>query len=93
MGLCRPGAAGPLLVDGVFDRQGSLPVNLSGGLIGQGGPPGATGIAQVATLTQLLQERYHPGLQPKTTRRFALADAHAGVGTLSVVHVLERLDV
>ena len=93
LGLCRPGAAGPLLTEGVFDRQGPLPVNLSGGLIGQGGPPGATGIAQVATLTQLLQGRYHPGLQPGTDRRFALADAHAGVGTLSVVHVLERLDV
>jgi acetyl-CoA C-acetyltransferase len=92
LGLCRPGTAGPLLTEGVFDREGSLPVNLSGGLIGQGGPPGATGIAQVVTLAHLLQGRYHPGLQPSTDRRFALADAHAGVGTLSVVHVLERLD-
>lgn len=90
--LCAPGAAGPAMVAGQFDPDGPLPVNLSGGLIGQGGPPGATGIAQVLTLLQLLQGRYHAGLQPRSTRRFGIADAHAGVGTLSVVHVLEVMN-
>lgn len=92
LGLCPLGQAGPQGIEGVFSQGGALPVNLSGGLIGQGGPPGATGIAQVATLAQMLQGRYHPGLQPQISRRFGLADAHAGVGTLSVLHVLERLD-
>jgi acetyl-CoA C-acetyltransferase len=90
--LCKPGEAGPAMLSGMFDCNGPLPVNLSGGLIGQGGPPGATGVAQVATVTQLLQSRYHPDLQHKSDRRFGLADTHAGVGTLSVVHVLERMD-
>lgn len=92
LGLCPAGQAGPALAAGEFDRDARLPINLSGGLIGQGGPPGATGVAQVATLALLLQGRYHPGLQPKTDRRFGLADTHAGVGTLSVVHVLESVD-
>jgi acetyl-CoA C-acetyltransferase len=92
LGLCPAGQAGPALAAGEFDRDALLPINLSGGLIGQGGPPGASGIAQVATLTQLLQRRYHSGLQPKTDRRFGLADTHAGVGTLSVVHLLESVD-
>ncbi len=90
--LCANGSAGPATAAGTFSREGPLPVNLSGGLIGQGGPPGATGIAQIVTLMQLLQHRYHEGLQPTTPRRFGLADSHAGVGTLSVVHVLERVD-
>lgn len=90
--ICAPGRAAAALAAGEFDRDGSLPVNLSGGLIGQGGPPGATGVAQVATLFKLLQHRYHAGLQSGTDRRFGLADTHAGVGTLSVVHVLERVD-
>ncbi len=90
--LCAPGAAGPAMLAGEFDAGGELPINLSGGLIGQGGPPGATGIAQVLTLLKLLQGRYHDGLQPTLARRFGLADAHAGVGTLSVVHILEALD-
>jgi acetyl-CoA C-acetyltransferase len=90
--LCARGEAGPAAAAGEFACDGALPVNLSGGLIGQGGPPGATGIAQIMTLTHLLQRRYHGGLQPVTERRFGLADSHAGVGTLSVVHVLERAD-
>lgn len=92
------GHAAHELADGAFERGQSLPVNLSGGLIGQGGPPGATGVAQIYTLLRLLQGRYYPELQRAKQadqtgkRRFAVADAHAGVGTVSVVHVLERCD-
>jgi acetyl-CoA C-acetyltransferase len=89
--LCPIGGAGPRLAAGEYAINGALPVNLSGGLIGQGGPPGATGIAQIFTLMRLLQGRYHEGLQRHDgNRRFAVADAHAGVGTSTVVHVLER---
>jgi acetyl-CoA C-acetyltransferase len=69
-----------------------LPVNLSGGLIGQGGPPGATGVMQIVTLTRLLQGRYWPELQPARALRTALADAHGGVATVSITHVLEARD-
>lgn len=92
LGLGVAGQVGPALKEGIYHRGQNLPVNLSGGLIGQGGPPGAIGIAQVFTLLRLLQNRYHPGLQQPTSRRFAVADAHGGVATVSVVHVLERVD-
>jgi acetyl-CoA C-acetyltransferase len=47
IGLCKDHQeASRLLKDGVFDREGRLPVNLSGGLIGMGHPVGATNIAQ-----------------------------------------------
>ena len=90
--LSAPGQAAPALAQGMFDRGQRLPVNLSGGLIGQGSAPGATGIAQVYTLLRLLQGRYHSGLQQASERRFAVSDTHGGVGTVCVVHVLERLD-
>lgn len=92
LGLCPSGHAGPSTLTGEFSLCGRLPVNVSGGLIGQGGPPGATGVAQVATVAALLAGSYHSALQPVGLGRFGVADCHAGVGTLNVTHVLERLD-
>lgn len=89
LGLSAAGTAGAAAEAGDFDRDGRLPVNLSGGLIGQGGAPGATGIMQVVTLTRLLQRRYWPALQPVRPLRAALADAHGGIATVSVTHILE----
>ena len=91
LGLCEPGTAAKALVDGRFECDGRLPVNISGGLIGQGGAPGATGVAQIVTLTRLLRREYWPDLQPGRDLRFGVADAHSGVATVSVTHVLERL--
>ncbi len=54
MGLAPDGIAPALLRDGEFGRDGRLPVNPSGGLIGRGHPLGATGVAQtVETWLQL----------------------------------------
>lgn len=39
-----------LLAEGYFDRDGRLPLNLSGGLLGMGHPVGATNIAQAGWL-------------------------------------------
>lgn len=61
-------------------------VNLSGGLMGQGAPVGATGVGQVATCARLLEGRYHAGLQPQSLR----ADTHGGVCTSSAVTILQR---
>jgi len=46
-----------LLEEGFFDRDGRLPVNLSGGLIGLGHPVGATNIAQAGWLFNQLTGR------------------------------------
>ena len=92
LGLSAEGEAGAALEAGDFARDGRLPVNLSGGLIGQGGAPGATGVMQIVTLTRLLQGRYWPALQPDRLLRTGLADAHGGIATVSVTHVLQRCD-
>jgi acetyl-CoA C-acetyltransferase len=91
LGLAEPGAAAPALADGVFDAGGTLPVNLSGGLIGQGGAPGATGIAQAVTMDRLLGGRYR-GPDDYGDFRKGLIDVHGGVGTIAAVHVLERVE-
>lgn len=92
VGLAPPGKAAASLEEGCFDLSGEMPVNASGGLIGQGAAPGATGIAQVVTAERILSGRYWHRLELAEHRRFALAEAHGGVATVSIVHVLERLE-
>lgn len=76
------------LRQGRFDRQGRCPVNLSGGLMGQGAPVGATGVGQTATCALLLEGRYHPALQPARGLDHALADTHGGICTTAAVTLL-----
>jgi acetyl-CoA C-acetyltransferase len=90
--LAPDGTAADRLVDGCYGRDGVLPVNLSGGLIGQGGAPGATGLAQAITISRLLEGRYHAGLQSDRQFRTGLIDCHGGVATVNLTHVLERLE-
>jgi len=57
LGLCGPGEGANLAVRGETRFGGRIPVNVSGGLIGRGHPPGATGLAQVHEIvTQLRGE-------------------------------------
>ncbi len=74
--------------DRVFDADGSLPVNLSGGLLGQGAPVGATGVAQILTAAQQLEGRYS-GQCPARSPSMALVDTHGGIATLNCVSILE----
>lgn len=92
LGLCDEGRVGPSAEAGEFDKNGRLPINLSGGLIGQGGAPGATGVIQALTMQRLLSGRYWPELQPQKDLRFGLIDAHGGICTINVTHILERVD-
>ncbi len=92
LGLARAGAGGPASAAGEFSADGRIPVNLSGGLMGQGGAPGAVGIAQAVTVDRLLCGRYWPGAQPKRDLRRGLADCHGGIATTCVVHVFERTE-
>lgn len=75
---------------GMFDAGGVMPVNLSGGLLGQGAPVGATGVAQILAAAQQLEGRY-VGQQPGHAPRMALVDTHGGIATLNCVSILEVL--
>lgn len=78
------------LAAGVFTKGGRCPVNLSGGLMGQGAPAGAIGVAQTATCARMLEGRYHPALQLADLPAYALADTHGGVCTSAAVTLLKR---
>lgn len=92
LGLARDGMAAAAVAAGEFSADGRIPVNLSGGLMGQGGAPGAVGIAQAVTVERLLTGRYWPGAQPERNLRRGLVDCHGGVATVCAVHVLERVE-
>jgi acetyl-CoA C-acetyltransferase len=73
---------------GRFHPDGALPVNLSGGLLGQGAPAGAIGVGQTATCALALEGAYHAPLQPGASIQYALADTHGGIATNNTVTIL-----
>jgi len=54
MGLAKPGEGPDYILDGQTSRQGTVPFNTSGGLIGWGHPTGGTGVRQAVTVWQQL---------------------------------------
>lgn len=78
------------LRNGLFAPDGTLPINLSGGLMGQGAPVGATGVGQVASCAHLLEGTYHTDLQLQKPPQYALADTHGGIATSAAVTVLSQ---
>lgn len=71
-----------------FTVHGECPVNPSGGLLGQGAPVGATGVAQTISCAMQIEGKYHSALQRPTPPDFAVADTHGGVCTTSAVTIL-----
>jgi acetyl-CoA acetyltransferase len=76
LGFCKRGAARNLLRDGATAIGGSLPVNMSGGLIAKGHPPGATGVAQVVEAVEQL--RGHAGTRQVKGARTVLTHCTGG---------------
>ncbi len=85
--LCEPGGAGDFIDSGAPYRDGSTPVNVSGGLISKGHPIGATGVANIYEIATHLRDeagdRQIPGAK--------VGLAHViGLGSSCGVHILER---
>ncbi len=57
LGLAKQGRGADYVLAGETSRQGSLPINTSGGLIGWGHPTGGTGVRQAVTIWQQLTEK------------------------------------
>ena len=88
MGLAEPGQAGALVRDGYTAKDGTLPVNPSGGLKSKGHPIGATGVSQhIMACLQLTGEA--GGMQIDGA---ALAGVHnmGGAAVTNYVSILER---
>jgi acetyl-CoA C-acetyltransferase len=81
LGLARPGEAGPMVADGAFGRDGDLPVNASGGSLGQGYLFEANGLAR--TLECALQLRGEAGERQVDRAGVAVAQSWRGVPSTS----------
>ncbi|MBL7487575.1 thiolase family protein [Frankia sp. AgB1.9] len=85
--LCEPGGAAELFLSGATWRDGSLPVNVSGGLESKGHPISATGIANIWEVCHHL--RGEAGQRQIDGARVGLAHV-IGLGSACAVHILEK---
>jgi acetyl-CoA acetyltransferase len=87
LGLCQPGGAGDFISSGAPNRDGKMPVNVSGGLLSKGHPIGSTGVANLYEIAAHLRgeatDRQIPGA------RVGLAHV-IGLGSACAIHILER---
>ncbi len=85
--LCPPGGAVDFFESGATWRDGSTPVNVSGGLESKGHPIGATGIANVYEVATHL--RGEAGDRQIADAKVGLTHV-IGLGSACGVHILER---
>jgi len=55
LGLCKPGEGGRLIDEGRTERDGDIPVSVSGGLLSKGEPTGASALGQIVEVTWQLR--------------------------------------
>lgn len=79
LGLARPGEAGIMLEEGVFGRDGEVPVNVSGGSLGQGHLFEGSGLTRA--LECVLQLRGEAGERQVEDAAVAVAQSWRGVPT------------
>ena len=95
MGFCPYGKGGKFIEEGNSELNGSLPVNMEGGLQASGHAIGATGIMQAVYAFWQLQGsmQKHMGngkLQVKPPSR-GLIHSHAGTGAYEAVTIMEAV--
>ncbi|MDG5778267.1 thiolase domain-containing protein [Haloarculaceae archaeon H-GB1-1] len=87
LGMYEYGEAIAAARNGETYCTGKLPVNVSGGLKAKGHPVGATGVAQVVALTELLEGRFPHA--DEVDGETAVAHNAGGTVASATVHVLE----
>jgi acetyl-CoA acetyltransferase len=87
LGLCEPGGAGAFIDSGAPWRDGSMPVNASGGLLSKGHPIGMTGVAGVFEITTQL--RGEAGDRQIEGAKVGMAHV-IGLGSSCGIHILEK---
>ena len=87
LSLCEPGGAVDFFESGASWRDGSTPVNVSGGLESKGHPISATGIANVWEVATHL--RGEAGDRQIAEAKVGLAHV-IGLGSACGVHILEK---
>lgn len=88
LGFYEPGEGIGAARRGETTADGSRPINLSGGLKAKGHPVGATGVSQIAELTELLRGD-HVNSDAVPDAKTGIAHNAGGTVASAVVHVLE----
>jgi len=88
LGLYEPGEGIAAAREGETTRHGETPINLSGGLKAKGHPVGATGVAQLVTITKVL-EGNHPRAEAVPAADVGVAHNAGGTAASATVHVFE----
>jgi acetyl-CoA acetyltransferase len=93
LGFCPDGRGGPFVESGATALGGSLPVNVSGGLVSKGHPVGATGLSMVYEVVQQL--RGEAGARQVPGATLGLVENGGGVigfdEAACAVHILEKI--
>ena len=92
LGLCEDGEAGRMIDTGETALGGSVPVNVSGGLLSKGHPLGATGIANIYEVSTHL--RGEAGDRQVEGARMGMTHVVGGgpdMGTACAIHILEKV--
>lgn len=80
LGFCAPGEAASCIEQGVFEREGSVPVNLSGGLLGKGNSLITSGLLCVAEVAARIREEVNDA---PTHKKANVGLAHSWGGFIS----------
>lgn len=88
LGFANKGEGYKLVREGVVMFDGSLPVNVSGGLKAKGHPVGATGVGMMAEM--FLQLRGEADQRQIPDVELGLVENHGGTGATSVVSIFTR---
>jgi acetyl-CoA C-acetyltransferase len=85
LGICKPGESKDWIREGKTELNGDLPINTDGGLIGDGHPIGASGIAQIIEV--VAQLRGEAGKRQVNGARIGLTHNVGGVGGTAAIHI------
>jgi acetyl-CoA C-acetyltransferase len=88
MGFCEPGTASRLVENGSLLQDGVIPVNLDGGLKGDGHPIGATGLAQIHEI--VCQLRGEAGARQVRGAEIGATHNIGGIGGTAAITILGR---
>jgi len=90
LGFCKEGEGGKFIQEKQSYPGGEVCVNPSGGLKAKGHPIGATGVAQIVSVTEQLKN-IATGIQTEDPT-LGLTQNLSGFGTNHIVHILKRLN-
>jgi len=90
LGFWEPGKAAAAIAAGETRRNGSRPINTSGGLKTKGHPVGATGAAQAVEIYKQMKGVAERNRQVKRDVEIALSHNLGGSGATCVVHIYQR---